>query len=151
MDVELAFSEYLKAKDVMETKSGVTAFKNSPWVMAIADAMNRCEIEANLVEMVIESQDLNILYRYNILKNYTEGRKSLTVDCQSSPHYCLAKIMTIPLEKSVVLELWNSIILCIMYRILPNIRHSLCLFANNHTIIKEPKVPPAISPYFSHQ
>lgn len=47
----------------METKSGVTAFKNSPWVTTIADAMKRCEIKANLDEMVLESQDLNILSR----------------------------------------------------------------------------------------
>lgn len=54
----------------METKSGVTAFKNSLWATTIADAMKRCEIEANLDEMVLESQDLNILSRYNILKNF---------------------------------------------------------------------------------
>ncbi|CAH3192149.1 unnamed protein product [Porites evermanni] len=58
----------------METKSGVTAFKNSLWVITIADAMKRCEIEANLDEMVLESQDLNILSRYNILKNFVEER-----------------------------------------------------------------------------
>ena len=72
----------------METKSGVTAFKNSLWATTIADAMKRCEIEANLDEMVLESQDLNILSRYNILKNSGEGRKFLKVYFKSSPHCC---------------------------------------------------------------
>ena len=72
----------------METKSGVTAFKNSLWVITIADAMKRCEIEANLDEMVLESQDLNILSRYNILKNFVEERKFLKVYFKLSPHYC---------------------------------------------------------------
>ena len=75
----LLFSGHLKAKVVMETKSGVTAFKNSPCVTTIADAMKTCEIEANLDEMVLESHDPNILSRYNILKNSVEGRKSLKV------------------------------------------------------------------------
>ena len=72
----------------MEIKSGVTAFKNSPCVTTIADAMKRCEIEANLNDRVLESQDLNILSRYNILKNSVEGRKFLKVYFKLSPHYC---------------------------------------------------------------
>ena len=72
----------------METKSGVTAFENSRWVTTIADATKRCEIEANLDEMVLESQDLNILSRYNILKNFVEARKFLKVYFKLSPHYC---------------------------------------------------------------
>ena len=61
---------------------------NSRWVTTIADAMKRCEIEANLDGMVLESQDLNILSKYNILKNFVEGRKFLKVYFKSSPHYC---------------------------------------------------------------
>ena len=41
----LLYAQYLKAKDIMKMKSGVTATKSSPWVLTIADAMKRCEIE----------------------------------------------------------------------------------------------------------
>ena len=56
----LLYGEYLKAKEVLKTKSGLKAMKNSPWVTTIADAMKRCEIEADLDDVVLDSQDLNI-------------------------------------------------------------------------------------------
>lgn len=61
----LLYGEYLRAKDIMKTKSGVKAMKNSPWVVAIADAMKRCDIEADLDDMVLDSQDLNLDSRYD--------------------------------------------------------------------------------------
>lgn len=70
----LLFSEYLKAKDCNGNQIRSDSIHNSRWVTTIADAMKRCEIEANLDGMVLESQDLNILSKYNILKNFVEGR-----------------------------------------------------------------------------
>ena len=64
---KLLFSEFLNGKDVMKTKSGVKALKNSPWVTTIADVMKRCEIEADLDEMVPDSHGLNLISRKNIL------------------------------------------------------------------------------------
>lgn len=84
----LLFSEYLKAKDCNGNQIRSDSIDNSRWVTTIADAMKRCEIEATLDGMVLESQDLNILSKYNILKNFVEGRKFLKVYFKSSPHYC---------------------------------------------------------------
>lgn len=83
----LLFSECLKAKDCNGNQIRSDSIHNSRWVTTIADAMKRCEIEANLDGMK-ESQDLNILSKYNILKNFVEGRKFLKVYFKSSSHYC---------------------------------------------------------------
>lgn len=48
----LLFSDYIRAKDVLKTKSGVKALKTSPWVNTIAEGMKRCEIEADLVLLI---------------------------------------------------------------------------------------------------
>ena len=52
-----SFSDYIRAKDVLKTESGVKALKTSPWVNTIAGGMKRCEIEADLDEMVLDSTD----------------------------------------------------------------------------------------------
>ena len=57
----LLFSDYIRAKDVLKTKSRVKALKTSPWVNTIAEGMKRCEIEADLDEMVLDSTDFNIV------------------------------------------------------------------------------------------
>ena len=57
----LLFSDYIWAKDVLKTESGVKALKTSPWVNTIAEGTKRCEIEADLHEMVLDSTDFNIV------------------------------------------------------------------------------------------
>ena len=54
----ILFSDYIKAKDILLTKSGVKAMKNTPWVITIADGIKRCNIETDLDDMVLDSQDL---------------------------------------------------------------------------------------------
>lgn len=58
---KLLFSDYIRAKDVLKTKSGVKALKTSPWVNTIAEGIKRCEIEADLDDMVLDSTDFNIV------------------------------------------------------------------------------------------
>lgn len=60
----ILFSDYIKAKEVLKTKSGIKALKSSPWVLTIADGMKRCCIEADLDEMVLDSTDLSVSFRY---------------------------------------------------------------------------------------
>ena len=57
----LLFSDYIRAKDVLKTKSRVKALKTAPWVNTIAEGMKRCEIEADLDDMVLDSTDFNIV------------------------------------------------------------------------------------------
>lgn len=47
--------------------------KNKPWVLTIADVIKRCEIEANLDEMVLDSQNLNVSFMYEITFNSVGG------------------------------------------------------------------------------
>ena len=55
----ILFCDYIRAKEVLRTKSGVKAMKNSPWVTTIAEGIKRCNIETDLDEMVMDSQDLS--------------------------------------------------------------------------------------------
>ena len=67
----LLFAEYIKAKEIMKTKSGVKVTKNSLWVQVISEAMSRLEIEINLDDMALDSLVLNVITstRYSILFN----------------------------------------------------------------------------------
>ena len=59
------FSDYIKVKNILLTKSGVKAMKNSQWVITIADGIKRCNIETNLDDMVLDSKDLaNVTVRF---------------------------------------------------------------------------------------
>ena len=57
----LLFSDYIQAKDVLKTKSEVKALKTSPWVNTIAEGIKRCEIEAGLEDLVLDSTDFHIV------------------------------------------------------------------------------------------
>ena len=49
--------KYIKAKEILKTKSGVKALKNSPWVLHIAEEIKKCNIETDLDDMVLDSKD----------------------------------------------------------------------------------------------
>ena len=54
----ILFGEYIKAKEILKTKWGVKALKRSPWVFRIAEGIKKCNIETDLDDMVLDSQDL---------------------------------------------------------------------------------------------